>query len=144
MDKHVPGLAADGVRARLRAASAAGIGVHVNLIAGFPGETLDELLETVGFVGDTLADLANVAMVSNTIDDFPEPETPVKIVIRRFGIRSEMSLRLFSRAPRISMYSVTASLVSRVVSVEAGSADGSLNERGDRCLVSSGQSRQRP
>src|SRR5688572_23172145 len=45
-------------------------------------------------------------MVSNTTDDFPEPETPVKIVICRFGIRSVTSLRLFSRAPRISMNSV--------------------------------------
>ena len=45
-------------------------------------------------------------MVSNTTDDLPDPETPVKIVIWRFGMRSVTSLRLFSRAPRISMYSV--------------------------------------
>src|SRR4051794_1007684 len=44
-------------------------------------------------------------MVSKTIDDFPEPDTPVKIVIFRFGMRSETSFRLFSRAPRISMNS---------------------------------------
>ena len=50
---------------------------------------------------------ASVAMVSNTIDDLPEPDTPVKIVILRLGMRSETSLRLFSRAPRISMNSVT-------------------------------------
>src|SRR5271163_2245027 len=48
---------------------------------------------------------ASVATVSKTIDDLPEPETPVKIVILRLGMRSEMFLRLFSRAPRISMYS---------------------------------------
>src|SRR5579863_3836174 len=48
---------------------------------------------------------ASVATVSKTIDDLPEPETPVKIVILRLGIFSDMFLRLFSRAPRISMYS---------------------------------------
>src|SRR5271157_2131348 len=48
---------------------------------------------------------ASVAIVSNTIDDLPEPETPVKMVILRLGMRSETFLRLFSRAPRISMYS---------------------------------------
>src|SRR5687767_9778639 len=44
-------------------------------------------------------------MVSNTMEDFPEPETPVKMVIFRFGIRKEIFLRLFSRAPCISIYS---------------------------------------
>src|SRR5580693_3448909 len=47
----------------------------------------------------------SLAMVSNTIDDFPDPETPVKIVILRLGMRSETFFKLFSRAPRISMYS---------------------------------------
>jgi hypothetical protein len=53
-------------------------------------------------------------MVSNTTEDFPEPETPVKIVICRFGMRSVMSLRLFSRAPRISMYSVMDPRLAKV------------------------------
>src|ERR1700733_8284490 len=47
----------------------------------------------------------SLAMVSNTIDDFPDPETPVKIVILRLGMRSETFFKLFSRAPRLSMYS---------------------------------------
>src|SRR6185369_3863433 len=47
----------------------------------------------------------SVAMVSNTMDDFPDPETPVKIVILRLGMRSETFFKLFSRAPRISIYS---------------------------------------
>src|SRR5687768_16624753 len=47
----------------------------------------------------------SVAIVSNTMDDLPEPDTPVKMVILRLGMRSETFLRLFSRAPRISMYS---------------------------------------
>jgi hypothetical protein len=42
----------------------------------------------------------SAAIVSNTSDDFPEPETPVKTVILRRGMSTEMFLRLFSRAPR--------------------------------------------
>jgi len=34
---------------------------------------------------------ASVAIVSNTIEDFPEPETAVKMVILRLGIESETS-----------------------------------------------------
>ena len=41
---------------------------------------------------------ASVATLSKTIDDLPEPETPVKIVILRFGMRNETFFRLFSRA----------------------------------------------
>src|SRR5438105_167186 len=48
---------------------------------------------------------ASAAMVSKTMEDLPEPETPVKMVSWRLGMRSETSFRLFSRAPRISMYS---------------------------------------
>src|SRR3954466_10720679 len=48
---------------------------------------------------------ASVAIVSKTIDDLPEPETPVKIVILRLGMRNDTFWRLFSRAPRISIYS---------------------------------------
>src|SRR5579863_7724499 len=40
-------------------------------------------------------------MVSKTMDDLPDPDTPVKIVILRFGMRNETFFRLFSRAPRI-------------------------------------------
>src|SRR5258708_6247634 len=48
---------------------------------------------------------ASAAMVSKTSDDLPEPDTPVKIIIFRLGIFKVTSLRLFSRAPRISIYS---------------------------------------
>src|SRR5260221_371703 len=48
---------------------------------------------------------ASLAIVSNTIEDFPEPDTPVNMIMLRLGSRSETSLRLFSRAPRISIYS---------------------------------------
>src|SRR5436190_13063684 len=44
-------------------------------------------------------------MVSNTMEDLPEPDTPVKMVILRLGMRNDTFFRLFSRAPRISIYS---------------------------------------
>src|SRR4026207_1191211 len=47
----------------------------------------------------------SVAIVSNTMDDLPEPDTPVKMVIFRLGMRSETFFKLFSLAPRISIYS---------------------------------------
>src|SRR5688572_957696 len=41
----------------------------------------------------------SAAIVANTSELFPEPETPVNTVSRRFGISTLTSLRLFSRAP---------------------------------------------
>jgi hypothetical protein len=48
---------------------------------------------------------ASTATVSKTMDDFPEPETPTNTVIRSFGMLSETSLRLLSRAPTTRMLS---------------------------------------
>jgi hypothetical protein len=47
----------------------------------------------------------SAAMVPNTSDDFPDPDTPVNTVNRRFGISMLTSLRLFSRAPLTQMRS---------------------------------------
>src|ERR1700722_2497898 len=41
----------------------------------------------------------SAAIVPNTRELLPEPETPVNTVRRRFGISTLKSLRLFSRAP---------------------------------------------
>ena len=43
----------------------------------------------------------SAALVPNTSDALPEPETPVNTVILRFGISSETFLNLLSRAQRI-------------------------------------------
>jgi len=45
----------------------------------------------------------SAAMVSNTSELLPDPETPVNTVRRRFGMSRLMSRRLFSRAPRTSI-----------------------------------------
>lgn len=42
-------------------------------------------------------------MVSKTSEDLPEPETPVKIVIFRFGMRTFTFFRLFSLAPLMTI-----------------------------------------
>src|SRR6201985_175226 len=41
----------------------------------------------------------SAAIVSNTRELLPEPDTPVNTVSRRFGISTLTSFRLFSRAP---------------------------------------------
>src|SRR5258705_14081 len=74
-------------------------------------------------------------MVSKTIEDLPEPDTPVKMVILRFGIRSEMSLRLFSRAPRISMNSSTLHLSKALPPTR-----GTGHKEASAQLLSAGQS----
>jgi hypothetical protein len=53
----------------------------------------------------------SAAMVPNTSDDLPEPDTPVNTVSRRFGISTLTSFRLFSRAPctRITSWRSAAS-----------------------------------
>src|SRR5215204_867144 len=68
-------------------------------------------LSTSGLDGEPMNDCRNAeyvslmrrcdsaAMVPNTSDDLPDPDTPVNTVSRRFGISMLTSLRLFSRAP---------------------------------------------
>src|SRR4051794_5160490 len=86
----------------------------------------------------------SAAIVSKTSELFPEPETPVNTVSRRFGISIEMSLRLFSRAPctRITpCLSATCCAVARelfalVALIRiAGSAHSLLQERADLLLL---------
>ena len=46
----------------------------------------------------------STAIVSNTIDDFPEPDTPVNTVISPLGMQSDTFFRLFSQAPSSTMW----------------------------------------
>src|ERR687897_3668925 len=94
----------------------------------------------------------SAAIVSNTRELLPEPETPVNTVSRRFGSSTLMSLRLFSRAPctRIrSWLSATRSagdcvsvLVAMMVQ-ELSSAHRFLHERADSLPFVGSQLRQR-
>ena len=58
----------------------------------------------------------SAAMVPNTRELLPEPETPVNTVSRRFGISMLTSLRLFSRAP--------CTRIMSWVSAACGAGDG--------------------
>lgn len=83
MDKETPGIDADGIVRICTDAADAGIGVHMNLIAGFPGERPDELEASVAFVEGTLATLPNSTfsltpfMLFNEAAIVADPTVPV-------------------------------------------------------------------
>jgi hypothetical protein len=66
MDKHVLRLDRVQIASLLRAADAAGLGVHVNLIAGFPGDTLEEVSASVDFTIDILKPFSDATFYLNT------------------------------------------------------------------------------
>src|SRR5215213_651611 len=75
----------------------------------------------------------SAAIVSNTRELLPEPETPVNTVSRRFGSSTLTSLRLFSRAPWTRIRSwlsatciVLASALLDADQVARGIADGAI------------------
>lgn len=84
MDKEVKGLDRRAIRRILRAAGAAGIGVHVNVIAGFPGERVDELADTIEFVAQAVFDQPRATYLVNRFVVFPA--TPVAVDPASFGI----------------------------------------------------------
>ncbi|SCF08216.1 hypothetical protein GA0070558_1269 [Micromonospora haikouensis] len=89
----------------------------------------------------------SAAMVPNTSEDFPEPETPVKTVRRRLGMSTETAARLFSRAPRTSIMSWLSAMdragcVMRTLHASDGRGDS--DRRSPRGLVASIVSFDRP
>ena len=97
----------------------------------------------------------SAAIVPNTSELLPDPETPVNTVSRRFGISTLMSFRLFTRAPCTRIRSwlsascgadafVSFFAAVLIVSPWAGSAHRLLHERGDLLLFGGGQLRERP
>ena len=83
MDKETPGLDPDGIARICRDVADAGIRVHLNLIAGFPGERPDELEASVAFVERQLAALPNATfsltpfMLFNEAPIAANPDVPV-------------------------------------------------------------------
>src|SRR3954452_10064905 len=76
----------------------------------------------------------SAAIVPNTSELFPDPETPVNTVNRRFGISTLTSLRLFTRAPctRITSWvSPTCRAGDRVFVVMAMVSDDAPRRAGD-------------
>ena len=74
----------------------------------------------------------SAAMVSNTRELLPEPETPVNTVSRRLGSSTLTSLRLFSRAPctRIRSWLSATCSAGGPISVLAGILTGPETARG--------------
>ncbi|MEO6165214.1 MAG: radical SAM protein [Candidatus Binatia bacterium] len=102
MDKFVEGLTRERIKAIFENTAAAGIGIHVNLIAGFPGDTPAEVAASVDFLIEALAPLSHATFALNEFALFPE--TPV-MRNPEFGIEpvaadGDMPLRYdFSCAP---------------------------------------------
>jgi hypothetical protein len=74
MDKFREGLTRQRTYEIVSAAVSAGIGVHLNLIAGFPGEGPAELADSIAFVEQCGA-LANVTYTVNPFVVFPATAT---------------------------------------------------------------------
>lgn len=84
MDKHVAGQTAHDAAALLRAIAATGVGVHVNLINGFPGETLAGAEATARWTIAALRDHPNATWRLNPFTVFPR--TPIAADPNRWGI----------------------------------------------------------
>ncbi len=87
MGKEVPGLDRDSIGRILRRANEAGLGLHVSLMAGFPGDTPGEAAESVEFVIEALRGLSNATFNLNRfmlLDGSPIMADP-----GRFGVTPE-------------------------------------------------------
>jgi len=84
MDKTTEGLDAMNVAAAFRAMADAGLGMHITLIAGFPGETLQEVRQTVAFIGRTLGACENATFALNQFQLFAD--TPIGRMPGEFGL----------------------------------------------------------
>lgn len=86
MDKHVEGLDEERMARAFRAMSDAGVGVHVNLLAGFPGDTL---ADTKGSVDFLIREFSRLRGTSFFISAFALlPDTPIAKAPERFGVRN--------------------------------------------------------
>jgi len=87
MDKQVRGLDKEGIRDIFKAMGEAGVGTHANLIGAFPGDTVEEVEETVDFLIETLPSVGDSTFLLNRFALFPN--TPVAAAPEKFGIDSE-------------------------------------------------------
>lgn len=84
MEKHDKGLDLEFVSSLFRSCDAAGIGLHLTMISGFPGDTPAESAHTVEFVSKALRGLRNATFKLNYFALFPD--TPVFQRPERFGV----------------------------------------------------------
>lgn len=86
MDKHVEGLDERGLATAFRAMTDAGIGVHVNLIGGFPGDSLADMKGSVEFLIREFARLRGTSFFVSVFRLLPD--TPIVKDPQRFGVRN--------------------------------------------------------
>lgn len=102
MDKYVEGLDSRAIANVFTSVSEAGIGLHVNIMAAFPGETLGELKESVEFLGKCLTGLAGATYQLNQFTLFPA--APIMRDPTSYGVfpvptRSDMPAHYCYRVP---------------------------------------------
>ncbi len=86
MDKHVEGLDERAMSRAFRAMSDAGVAVHLNLLAGFPGDALADAKGSVDFV---IREFPRLRGATFFLSGFALlPETPVSMTPERFGVRN--------------------------------------------------------
>lgn len=84
MEKHDKGLDLGFVRSLWRQCDAAGIGMHITMIAGFPGDTAADSALTADFVSEALRGLRHATFKLNYFSLFPD--TPVFNAPERYGV----------------------------------------------------------
>ena len=84
MDKYVEGLDRERIASIFAAASDAGLGLFVNLIGGFPGDTREELRSSVDFLIGVFRHADHATYVVNQFALFPD--TPIAAAPERFGV----------------------------------------------------------
>jgi hypothetical protein len=84
MDKYTEGLDKEHISSVLWEMNRTGLGMHITLIAGFPGETLSELEQTVSFAVETLSRCRNATFALN--DFLLLQDTPIARAPETFGL----------------------------------------------------------
>jgi hypothetical protein len=113
MDKEVHGLDRAGVRRILDRANEAGIGLHVSLMAGFPGDTRVEAAAAVEFVIEALREASNATF---NLNRFVLLEgSPIMADPARFGV---MPLPTGSDMPFLRSYRLAAGLARDTAEVD--------------------------
>lgn len=113
MDKFTEGLDTEAIAGIFQALSAAGIAIHVNLIAGFPGDTPSEAAASVDFVLRCLRPMVGATYTLNRFMLFPQ--TPVMLDPDRYGIRPAP---LAGDMPENYPYRVVSELRDEAIAVE--------------------------
>lgn len=93
MDKHVEGIDEPHLARVFREMDAAGIGVHVNLIGGYPGDTAADTRASVDFLVRELPVLRGATYVLNSfalLPDTPMARAPTQYGIARVAMKGDL------------------------------------------------------